>query len=180
MTDQHEADGATAADAAAVAARGGDRRTLAQMQEQERLDLAEISELELAALTNRLVMAAQREDALADAASLARLRADAVSDTALIESLRADAVSDGAIITGLCADALDHRATIAALQHDVAELEAALLNARRIGGAIGALMATRHVTESEALQLLVHAGLRSGRKVRDVADDVLRTAEVPR
>jgi hypothetical protein len=63
----------------------------------------------------------------------------------------------------------------------IAHLEVALLSARRIGAAIGILMATRKVTEDEAFELLRAASQAWPRKLRVVADDVVLTGtlEVP-
>jgi AmiR/NasT family two-component response regulator len=74
------------------------------------------------------------------------------------------------------------RQVIAALQSEgvieaekIANLEVALVSARRIGVAMGILMATRHVPDPAAFELLRAASQRSGRKLRDIADDVILT-----
>ncbi len=54
-------------------------------------------------------------------------------------------------------------------------LQAALVSSRRIGIAIGILMAIRKVGETEAFELLRIKSQRTHRKVRDVADDVVFT-----
>ena len=54
-------------------------------------------------------------------------------------------------------------------------LTAALENSRRIGAAIGILMATRRTTEDGAFELLRQSSQRRHRKLREVADDVVFT-----
>ncbi len=64
----------------------------------------------------------------------------------------------------------------AARDHEMTEnLNTALANSRRIGAAIGILMASRRVTEDEAFELLRQTSQRLHRKLRDVADDVVFT-----
>ncbi len=54
-------------------------------------------------------------------------------------------------------------------------LNTALATSRRIGAAIGILMATRRTTEDDAFELLRQTSQRQHRKLRDVADDVVFT-----
>lgn len=145
--------------------RGGESRSLAQMRAQERLDLAEITVLELAAVTDGLTITGLREDAITDEATITKLR-DA-------------AAGDALAMAGLRAEASDARAVILALQGDVRNLEAALLSSRRIGGAIGVLMSTRRLTESQAFEALVTCSQQTNRKVRELADEVLLTGALP-
>jgi hypothetical protein len=72
--------------------------------------------------------------------------------------------------------------TLAQLQADldraqtkVANLEIALVSARRIGMAMGIVMASHHVTDEQAFDLLRQASQRLHRKLRDVAEDVIYT-----
>jgi AmiR/NasT family two-component response regulator len=60
----------------------------------------------------------------------------------------------------------------------IAHLEAALVSSRRIGAAIGILMARRHVTYDQAFELLRVASQQGNRKLRDVAEDVIFTGDV--
>ncbi|MFZ1666467.1 MAG: response regulator, partial [Flavobacteriales bacterium] len=64
---------------------------------------------------------------------------------------------------------------LAHAQNRVANLEMALSSNRRIGAAIGVLMASRHVTSEEAFALLRTASNESNRKLHEVADQVVLT-----
>jgi AmiR/NasT family two-component response regulator len=58
--------------------------------------------------------------------------------------------------------------------HDkIANLEIALASSRRIGMAIGILMARFNVRDDAAFDLLRTASQRQNRKVRDIAEDVV-------
>jgi ANTAR domain len=83
-----------------------------------------------------------------------------------------DTVSEiaAACSVGLSAIAQRHRAD---------HLEKALDTGRRIGAAIGILMATRRLTEQQAFDALRVTSQHSQRKLRDVAEDVLLTGELP-
>ena len=67
----------------------------------------------------------------------------------------------------------------AAERDKIAHLEAALVSSRRIGAAIGILMAGRRVTYDQAFELLRVASQHGHRKLRDVAEDVIFTGDVP-
>jgi hypothetical protein len=58
-------------------------------------------------------------------------------------------------------------------------LEIALTSCRRIGAAMGILMATLRVTEDDAFDRLREVSQRTHRKLRDVADDVMLTGSLP-
>jgi AmiR/NasT family two-component response regulator len=60
----------------------------------------------------------------------------------------------------------------------VANLRQALESNRRIGVAIGVLMARRSVTEQAAFDLLRAASQNQHRKLREVADDVVYTGDL--
>ena len=60
-------------------------------------------------------------------------------------------------------------------QVKIANLETALITARRIGAAMGILMARQHVTDQRAFQLLRDVSQATHRKLRDVAEDVILT-----
>jgi hypothetical protein len=60
-----------------------------------------------------------------------------------------------------------------------AGLTTALNTSRQIGAAIGILMNAHHVTQEEAFDLLRQSSSRLNRKLRDVADDVMLTGELP-
>lgn len=68
----------------------------------------------------------------------------------------------------------------AAAADDRAEnLSVALSTNRRIGVAIGVLMATHKITEEQAFDLLRIASQSVNRKLRDIADDVTLTGAIP-
>ena len=78
------------------------------------------------------------------------------------------------------------RALIATLQEaelaardQVVHLETALVTSRRIGAAIGILMARCHVTDDHAFALLRTTSQLTHRKVRDIAEDVVLTGTLP-
>lgn len=102
---------------------------------------------------------------------IAHLEAQHTADEAAIADLEAGAELDRAIIAHLEVDAALDRTTIA-------NLDVALATCRRIGAAIGIIMATRKVTEEQAFHVLRIASQHQNRKLRDVADDVLRTGTV--
>jgi hypothetical protein len=60
-----------------------------------------------------------------------------------------------------------------------ANLQIALATNRRIGMAIGVLMAHRRITDLDAFELLRVVSQRSHRKLRELAEDVLLTGELP-
>ena len=70
-------------------------------------------------------------------------------------------------------------AALAASQHEVAELQQGLVSSRVIGTAIGVLMASEHVTQEQAFELLRNASMRSNRKLRDIAAEVVLTGTLP-
>lgn len=61
----------------------------------------------------------------------------------------------------------------------IENLEIALTTARRIGTALGILMAARKITDEAAFALLVEASRHSHRKVRDLAREVIDTGMAP-
>ncbi|MEP6851611.1 MAG: GAF and ANTAR domain-containing protein [bacterium] len=65
------------------------------------------------------------------------------------------------------------------IEHDqVINLQQALGTSRRIGTAIGVLMSRHALVEDDAFTLLRDASQASNRKLRDVADDVVRTGDI--
>lgn len=84
-----------------------------------------------------------------------------------IEERRTTLVSQGRI-SALQAD-LDEAHT------KIANLEIALHSARRIGMAMGILMARYQVTDEQAFDLLRRASQHLHRKLRDIAEDVIYT-----
>lgn len=79
---------------------------------------------------------------------------------------------DAVLETLLAFEASAHR-------QEVDQLRKALVTNRRIGMAMGVLMGVRHVDEDQAWELLRKASRDSNRKLRDVADDVVRTGTLP-
>jgi GAF domain-containing protein len=80
---------------------------------------------------------------------------------------------------------LDHLATHSAIalakagaRDEAAQLRCALESNRRIGVAIGIIMATYKTTETQGFDLLRIASQHSHRKLRDIADDVITTGEL--
>lgn len=60
-------------------------------------------------------------------------------------------------------------------QAKIANMEAALATCRRIGIALGIIMAGQKITEQQAFDLLRVASQHTHRKLREVADDVVLT-----
>lgn len=74
------------------------------------------------------------------------------------------------------------RALEAHVQADAREIDTlhnALGSARRIGTAIGIIMATLRVTSEAAFDVLRVASQNGNRKLHDIADDVVHTGVVP-
>ena len=72
---------------------------------------------------------------------------------------------------------LAHRAVALRLDRD--NLRVALETNRAISAAVGVLMALHHVTHDDAFDLLVRVSQHRNRKLRDVAEDVVRTGVLP-
>lgn len=113
----------------------------------------------------------EAEQAAAVAARQARvehLGQDAAVVRDDIQALEAQAVVDR--------DLIDHLQSEGAVDRDkLANLEVALASARRIGVAMGILMASEKITVDQAFHQLRVASQSSHRKLRGVADDVLLT-----
>ncbi len=58
-------------------------------------------------------------------------------------------------------------------------LEEALGTSRQIGAAVGILMAAHRITEDAAFQLLRRSSQHLNRKLRDIAEQVTETGELP-
>jgi GAF domain-containing protein len=82
-----------------------------------------------------------------------------------------DAVPIGTILAAHAALAFDR----ARDREQISGLEQALSSNRTIAMAIGMLMATHRIKEREAFDLLRVASQRSNRRLRDIAEDVVRT-----
>lgn len=95
-------------------------------------------------------------------------RADAANDRA--DELEARADDDRDMITEL------HVEGVLSQQH-VEQLEQALRSSRTIGMAVGMVMANRHVNEEAAFDILRSVSQNSNRKLRDIADELVRGAD---
>jgi AmiR/NasT family two-component response regulator len=62
----------------------------------------------------------------------------------------------------------------------VEHLKLALVSARRIGAAIGIVMAERKITDDDAFEALVHVSQHRNRKLRDLVEDVVLTGTLER
>lgn len=67
---------------------------------------------------------------------------------------------------------------LTAARDTIENLHIALNSCRRIGAATGILMATLKVDEDSAFAVLKQASNTQGRKLRDVADDVVYTGSL--
>jgi AmiR/NasT family two-component response regulator len=84
-----------------------------------------------------------------------------MTDTAM-EALAADSVGE----------------ELAHAHNKIAHLEIALKSSRRIGMALGILMAERKIREEQAFDLLRDASQHENRKLRDIAEDVIVSGTV--
>ena len=91
-------------------------------------------------------------------------RADAAHARA--DDLEARSMIDRELIAALQADGVLH-------QKHVAELQAALTSSRTIGAALGILMASRNLTQEEALVVLKETSQRTNTKLRDLAQTLV-------
>ncbi len=64
-------------------------------------------------------------------------------------------------------------------RQEVDQFRTALASSRQIGIAIGILMASDRSTSDAAFDRLVRASRNSNRKLRDLADEVVRTGALP-
>jgi AmiR/NasT family two-component response regulator len=87
--------------------------------------------------------------------------------------LQGQAVLDRAIIAHLEAEGLLNRAR-------VANLQIALISCRRIGAAIGILMASGKLTQDAAFDLLRVRSEHTNRKLREIADEVILAGTLDR
>lgn len=89
-------------------------------------------------------------------------------------------------VAGVLMNAVDLTARVTAEEFErrsadaaTANLRLALESNRRIGTAIGILMAQRRITDDAAFELLRSASQRGHRKLRDIAEDVVLTGALP-
>lgn len=81
-----------------------------------------------------------------------------------------DAVTTAAILAGFASVSL----AAADSSARATELEAGLQTSREIGAAVGILMATHHIGQDEAFEMLSQASQRLNRKLRDIAGGIVR------
>ena len=74
---------------------------------------------------------------------------------------------------------MDRAATLAEAHETIAHLEFGLRSSRRIGMAVGIVMARYGVGEHEAFARLVRSSQRNHRKLREIAEDVILVGDVP-
>lgn len=158
------------------------QRQIDALREQVALDRADIDALQARVEANH-----RRADASEFRADADRRRIDAGEARAEVERQRVDAGEARADADRLRIDALEahvdvDREMILELQAEglissqhVAHLEQALQSSRRIGAAIGIVMATRLVSEAHAFAALRKASQNTNRKLREIADELVLT-----
>ena len=110
-----------------------------------------------------------RHDASEARADASEVRAD--EDRGRITELEGRVDVDAMLIAELQAEGV--------LSRDyAAHLEEALRSSRKIGAAVGVIMAERKVTEQMAFAMLVNASQATNRKLRLIAEDLLATGDV--
>jgi AmiR/NasT family two-component response regulator len=144
--------------------------------EQERLENAtesrrRLDELSAQVVANQADIAAllAHADEATQRAHASEGRAD--GDRRRIDELEARAHVDRELITELQADGLLNR------EH-AAHLKDALSTSRKIGAAIGIVMANRRVSEAEAFDILSTASQRANLKLRVIAEEVVYTGDL--
>lgn len=110
-----------------------------------------------------------------------RLFAESDSSGALnLYSRERDAFDDDAVAVGSILTAHAALAFARARERDqISGLEQAVASNRAIGMAIGILMAIRRIGPDEAFDLLRTVSQRTNRKLREIADDVVHTGQLP-
>ena len=73
---------------------------------------------------------------------------------------------------------IDHTST-PDLSEEVAQLRCALMSNRRISMAMGILMRDQNIDENQAFIYLRRVSQDSNRKLRDVADELVATGQLP-
>lgn len=129
-------------------------------------------------------------DALQGESRESRTRADAGDDRADKADLRVDDLQTRSDLHSGRMDGFENRlevdeAMIAELhsngllsQEQARHLEEALRSSRVIGAAIGIIMANRQVDETGAFQVLSKSSQNTNRKLRDLAEEIVRTGDV--
>ena len=107
---------------------------------------------------------------LAERVAAARARAAELADTFAVSRSGYDAAMERATTLG---------EQLAVAKRHVANLEKALSTSRCIGMAVGIVMERRGVTSSAAWDLLRQISQRRNRKLRDVAEHIVFTGDIP-
>jgi hypothetical protein len=107
-----------------------------------------------------------REHVTTDHDTIAGLRKRGAEDRGNIDDLEQQSGVDHGVILALIEQGEVDR-------KEIANLQKALISARRIGAAIGIIMGAQKCTEEQAFDALRTASQNGHRKLRDVADDVL-------
>jgi hypothetical protein len=128
------------------------------------------------ALIGRADDADERADVSEERADSAELRADvgemsSADDRRRIDDLEVYVDLDRAMILQLQAEGLIS-------QGNAEQLEETLRTSRRIGAAIGIVMANRRVSEADAFLVLSRASQTTNRKIRVIADAVVQTGDL--
>ena len=112
-----------------------------------------------------------RADLSISRADIDALQGRSADDHRRIGDLEERADLDGELIAELRAEGILSR-------EQTANLEEALRSSRKIGAAMGIVMANRRVGEDAAFEILRKASQDSNRKVRVIADEIVRTGDV--
>lgn len=91
------------------------------------------------------------------------------------DAFDAQAVNTGALFATHARVLMIHAAAANQAHH----LTQALSSSRQIGAAVGILMAAHKVTADDAFEMLRHTSQHLNRKLRDIADDVTQTGQLP-
>jgi hypothetical protein len=108
----------------------------------------------------------------ADRGRIDDLEAHAAVDRAEMDSLLKQHGGDRLLIEHLEVEGVADR-------HTIAHLEVALITARRVGAAMGILMARRQLSDVQAFHALREASQGTHTKLRDIAERVIETGELP-
>lgn len=96
-----------------------------------------------------------------------------------VYSSQRDAFTDQDVMIGTLLAAHGSMAVAASKsQHDADHLSRALESSRLIGTAVGILMATHHLTQQQAFDLMSLASQNSNRKVANIATDIVRSGDL--
>ena len=149
----------------------------------------EVSREQFEELRDQVASSRKDIDALQADGHVNRARADANEVRADKAELRADDLHARTDLHGHRMDRFEDRldvdeAMIAELQRDglvsqehARHLEGALRSSRLIGAAMGIVMANQQVDETDAFQVLSKSSQNTNRKLRDLAEDIVRTGD---